>query len=211
MDDQPSQALPAYTAIVLAGGQGSRMQGQDKGLVPFGSRRLIDHALARLTGQHHQPQNILISANRNTSTYAQLGYPVLADTVADYPGPLAGFLAGMVACQSSWLLSVPCDSPYFPLDLSQRLLMQAQQDQVDIVIAANRDEEGHQRRQPVFCLMRPQLASDLLTFIQAGEGKIGAWIHRHAFSVVCFDQAQDDRSAFFNVNSAAELELPSPR
>lgn len=187
------------------------MQGQDKGLVPFGSRRLIDHAYARLSGQSHPPQNILISANRNVPTYAQLGLPVLADTVADYPGPLAGFLVGMAACQLPWLLSVPCDSPYFPLDLAQRLLMQAQHDQADIVIAANRDEEGHLRRQPVFCLMRPQLAPDLLTFIQAGERKIGAWIHRHPFSVVCFDQVGDDPAAFFNVNSAAELKPSSSR
>ncbi len=191
--------------MVLAGGQGSRMQGQDKGLVQFGEHRLVDHALARLAAQSHKPQRTLISANRNISTYVQLGHPVLTDTVPDFSGPLAGFLVGMAACQTPWLLCIPCDSPHFPLDLALRLLTQAVSDQSDIVIAADRDDQGQLRRQPVFCLMRPQLAPDLHDFIQAGERKIGAWIHRHRFSVVCFDQPGDNPAAFFNVNSPTEL------
>ena len=206
-----AERLPDYTAVVLAGGQGSRMQGQDKGLVHFGEHRLIDHALARLVQQTHAPQSTLISANRNADIYAQLGHPVLTDTVPDYPGPLAGFLTGMSCCTTPWLLSVPCDCPLFPLDLAEQLLTQAMHDNADIVIAADRDSEGQRRKQPVFCLMRPQLAPDLLTFVQAGERKIGAWIHRHRLSVVCFDQVGDRASAFFNVNTPAELSQATPR
>lgn len=206
-----AERLPDYTAIVLAGGQGSRMQGQDKGLVHFGEHRLIDHALARLAQQTHTPQSTLISANRNADIYAQLGHPVLTDTVPDYPGPLAGFLTGMSCCTTPWLLSVPCDCPLFPLDLAERLLTQAMHDNADIVIAADRDSEGQRRKQPVFCLMRPQLAPDLLAFVQADERKIGAWIHRHRLSVVCFDQAGDRASAFFNVNTPVELSQATPR
>lgn len=203
--------LPAYTAIVLAGGQGSRMRGQDKGLVQAGKKRLIDHALERLQAQTLAPKTVLISANRNASTYAELGLPVLPDTLADYPGPLAGFLAGMQVCATPWLLSVPCDSPSFPHDLAARLLTQAQHDKADIVIAADRDSQGERRKQPVFCLMRPALAQDLSVFMQAGERKIGAWVARHRHSMVCFDQPGDDPMAFFNVNSADELgQLGSP-
>ncbi len=198
-------ALPAYTAIVLAGGQGSRMQGQDKGLVQAGKKRLIDHALARLQAQTLAPQTILISANRNVSTYAKLGLPVLTDSMQDYPGPLAGFLMGMQHCKTSWLLSVPCDSPNFPQDLAERLLVQAMRDSTDIVIAADRSSQGEQRKQAVFCLMRARLAQDLSAFMLAGERKIGAWVTRHPHSVVCFDQSGDNPMAFFNVNSADEL------
>lgn len=197
--------MPTYTAIVLAGGQGSRMQGQDKGLVVAGDQRLIDHALSRLQTQTRPPQAVLISANRNPHTYAALGLPVLADTVPGYPGPLAGFLAGLTHCTTPWLLSVPCDSPQFPLNLAERLLAQALSSDADIVIAADRDNEGQLRKQPVFCLMRPQLAKDLSAFVQSGERKIGSWIQHHRFSVVCFDQPGDDPTAFFNVNSVAEL------
>lgn len=181
------------------------MQGQDKGLVQAGEKRLVDHALARLQAQTLAPQTVLISANRNTLAYASLGWPVLADTLPDYPGPLAGFLTGMQHCTTPWLLSVPCDCPHFPQDLAERLMAQALHDAADIVIAADRDNQGELRKQAVFCLMRPTLAADLSTFVLAGERKIGAWIARHRNSVVCFDQAGDDPMAFFNVNSAQEL------
>lgn len=181
------------------------MQGQDKGLVQAGEKRLIDHALARLQVQTISPQMVLISANRNALAYASLGWPVLADTLPDYPGPLAGFLAGMEHCITPWLLSVPCDSPHFPKDLAERLLAQALHDSADIVIAADRDDQGERRKQAVFCLMRPTLAEDLSTFVLAGERKIGAWVARHRHSVVCFDRTGDDPMAFFNVNSAQEL------
>ncbi len=181
------------------------MQGQDKGLVQAGKKRLIDHALARLQAQTLAPQTILISANRNVSTYAKLGLPVLTDSMQDYPGPLAGFLMGMQHCKTSWLLSVPCDSPNFPQDLAERLLAQAMRDSTDIVIAADRSSQGEQRKQAVFCLMRARLAQDLSAFMLAGERKIGAWVARHPHSVVCFDQSGDNPMAFFNVNSADEL------
>lgn len=201
-----ADTLPSYTALVLAGGQGSRMQGQDKGLVLAGGQRLIDHALARLQAQTLAPQTVLISANRNALTYASLGWPVLSDTLPDYPGPLAGFLTGMQHCTTPWLLSVPCDSPHFPQDLAERLLVQAVHDSADIVIAADRDSQGELRKQAVFCLMRPTLAEDLSAFVLSGQGKIGAWVARHRYSVVCFDQPGDDPMAFFNVNSAQELD-----
>lgn len=200
-----ADTLPSYTALVLAGGQGSRMQGQDKGLVLASGQRLIDHALARLQGQTTSPQTVLISANRNAIAYASLGWPVLPDTLPDYPGPLAGFLTGMQHCTTPWLLCVPCDSPHFPQDLAERLLAQALQDNADIVIAADRDSQGELRKQAVFCMMRPSLAADLSDFMLAGERKIGAWVARHHHSVVCFDQPGDDPVAFFNVNSAQEL------
>lgn len=200
-----ADTLPSYTALILAGGQGARLQGQDKGLVQAGEKRLVDHALARLQAQTLAPQTVLVSANRNALAYESLGWPVLADTLPDYPGPLAGFLTGMQHCTTPWLLSVPCDCPHFPQDLAERLMVQALHDAADIVVAADRDSQGELRKQAVFCLMRPTLAADLSAFVLAGERKIGAWVARHHYSVVCFDQAGDDPMTFFNVNSAKEL------
>lgn len=106
------------TGLILAGGRGQRMGGRDKGLQPFQGEPLAAHVLRRL-----QPQvgRVLISANRHADAYAALGAPVIGDTLADFPGPLAGMLAGLQAIETDYLLTVPCDSPYLADDLAVRL------------------------------------------------------------------------------------------
>ena len=106
------------TGMVLAGGRGSRMGGVDKGLQGFRGMPLAMHALFRL-----QPQvgETMINANRNLSAYESMGVPVWPDALPDYPGPLAGFLAGLERCETPYLVVVPCDTPLFPEDLVERL------------------------------------------------------------------------------------------
>ncbi len=188
------------TGLVLAGGRGSRMGGVDKGLQLYRGQPLVQHALARLAPQVGP---MCLNANRYPEVYRQFGLPLLADGVAEYPGPLAGFLAGLTHCQTPWLLTVPCDTPDFPLDLARRLGDALLACNADIALAATL-QQGRPQPQPVFCLMRSSLRASLVDFIASGQGKIDSWTAQHARVQVLFDDAQ----AFFNINTLAELQGP---
>ena len=185
------------TGLVLAGGRGSRMGGVDKGLQNHRGLPLALHALLRL-----QPQvgEAMINANRNLAAYESMGVPVWPDALPDYPGPLAGMLAGLEHCETPWLLTVPCDTPDFPDDLAARLGQAVVGQGADIAMAATR-EDGVLRTQPVFCLMRSMLMEDLMACLQAGERKIDRWTARHR----CVSVEFDDPAAFFNANTLDEL------
>ena len=191
----------SITGLVLAGGQGSRMGGVDKGLQPFRGQPLALHALARL---RPQVGPVLLNANRNLGAYEAFGAPVLADTIAGYAGPLAGFLAGLRACATPWLLTVPCDTPLFPPDLAARLAQAVARAGAAIAMAAAPDA-GALRRQPVFCLMRASLLPSLERFTHEGGRKVGQWVASHACAIAAFDQPGDDPRAFRNANTLAEL------
>jgi molybdopterin-guanine dinucleotide biosynthesis protein A len=202
-------------AVVLAGGRGSRMGGVDKGLQTYRGQALALHALQRLQAQTGgAPGKVAINANRNLDTYAQWGYAVWPDGLADYAGPLAGFLTALVHCHQQtpppeWLLTVPCDSPLFPLDLLQRMLEAVTQSGCDAAVASapEPDDAGHvrTRTQPVFCLMRTRLLDSLQTFTSNGGRKIDAWTGQHHAALVPFDQPGDDPKAFFNANTLDQL------
>ena len=195
------------TGLVLAGGRGSRMGGVDKGLQSFCGVPLALHTLQRL-----QPQvgATLVNANRNLSVYAHFGAPVWPDSLADYPGPLAGFLTGLAHCTTPWLLTVPCDTPLFPTDLAARLAAAAMAQGADIAMAAapQADDSGQVRvrPQPVFCLLRVSLRDSLAQFTDRGGRAIRAWASQHACAVVPFDAPGDDPRAFCNANTLAELD-----
>jgi molybdopterin-guanine dinucleotide biosynthesis protein A len=191
------------------------MGGVDKGLQIFHGQTLVDIALERLGQQAGSaPGLIAINANRNLAHYERLGIPVWSDTVPDYAGPLAGFLVSMQQCQEryEWLLSVPCDSPLFPLDLLQRLSAAVLAEQADIAMAMAPDTTGISadgshilRPQPVFCLMRTSLAPSLQRFMESGGRKIGAWTASHRQTKVSFGLAGDDPRAFANANTLDDL------
>lgn len=195
------------TGLVLAGGQGTRMGGTDKGLQLLGGMPLALHALRRL-----QPQvgNVLINANRNRATYEVFGVPVCEDTVPGFAGPLAGFLAGLAQCRTPWLLTVPCDTPLFPTDLAIRLASAAADQDADIALplAPGGDDaraDAPLRPQPVFCLLRASLHDSLARYIAGGGRKVGAWAAQHRCARVPFNQPGDDARAFFNANTLDEL------
>ena len=186
----------SVTGVILAGGRATRMGGEDKGLVLLRDRPMIQWVLDRLSPQ---VSKILISANRNKAQYAVFGHPIVADTAADFQGPLAGIAAALAQADTPWLVSVPCDSPLIPLDLVGRL-----HDQV--VRGGARAGAAHdgQRLQPVFTLVHRDLLADLVSYLQGGERKIDRWLERHAFRSVDFS---DREEMFLNVNTPEDLQV----
>ncbi len=190
------------TGLVLAGGRGARMGGIDKGLQHFNGQPLAQHTLIRL-----QPQvgRVLVNANRNLAAYESFGVPVQTDTLPDFAGPLAGFLTGLAHCDTSWLVTVPCDTPLFPEDLVQRLAQAAATEDAEIAMARAPESDGALRPQPVFCLLRRELMESLHRFTQGGGRKIDAWTGQHRTVPVDFNAPGDDPRAFFNANTLDEL------
>lgn len=198
------------TGVILAGGRGSRMGGADKGLQNFRGVPLALFTMLRLAPQVGQ---VMVNANRNLAAYESFGVPVWPDALADFAGPLAGFLAGLEQCETDYLVTVPCDTPLFPQDLVARLAEALEREDADIAVAAAREEDigpesgtGSQvRPQPVFTLLRRELMESLVTFTHGGGRKIDAWTAQHKTVLVPFDQPGDEPSAFFNANTLAEL------
>ncbi len=182
------------------------MGGVDKGLQNFNGLPLALHTLMRL---QLQAGPVMINANRNLSAYESFGVEVWPDVLTDYAGPLAGFLTGLERCETPWLLTVPCDTPRFPIDLASRLAAALEREGAQIAMAAGReaDEQGQVqvRTQPVFCLLSVNLLESLAAFTKEGGRKIDAWTAQHRTVVVPFDQPGDDALAFSNANTLAEL------
>jgi len=194
-------ATSDITGLILAGGRGSRMGGVDKGLQNHRGIPLAMHALQRLAPQ---VGHVMINANRNLGAYDAFGVPVWPDALADYPGPLAGFLAGLEQCETPYLVTVPCDTPNFPLDLVERLGAALIAQDAEIAMAATRDASdasGVLQPQPVFCLMRAQVIESLVRFTSSGQRKIDKWTAQHR----CVEVLFEDEPAFFNANTPDEL------
>lgn len=191
------------TGLILAGGRGSRMGGSDKGMQNFRGMPLALWTLMRL-----QPQvgSVMVNANRNLSAYESFGVEVWPDSLPDFAGPLAGFLAGLERCETPFMLTAPCDTPLFPQDLVERLSDALESEDAEIAMASAREEEGAEpRTQPVFCLLRRELMESLVRFTHAGGRKIDKWTGMHKTVVVPFDRPGDDPRAFFNANTLEEL------
>jgi len=182
------------TGVVLAGGQGSRMGGVDKGLQPFRGRPMVAHAIERLAPQVDE---LLINANRNPEAYAGFGHRVIADEIAGFAGPLAGFERGLAHAAGELVVTVPCDSPFLPRDLVARLRAALEALGVDVAVART-GTQSH----PVFCLMRRSVHASLRDFLARGERKIDRWTTALAVAEVAFD---DEPDAFLNINTREEL------
>lgn len=178
------------TAVILAGGQGRRMGGQDKGLLEWAGRPLIETILDSI-----KPQvgHILINANRNKEKYTNYGHPVVADNLDGYQGPLAGFVAGMKAAKTDYIATLPCDSPLIPGDMIERLGVALVHDQAELAVA----HDG-QRLQPVYALLPVKLLDSLLQFMDEGNRKIDLWYARHKMVEANFS---DNPDIFRNVNT----------
>jgi len=184
------------TGLILAGGQGRRMGGADKGLLMLDQRPLVEHVIARL---RPQVGALLINANRHLERYAAFGYPVVSDTFDGFAGPLAGLHAGLSAASTPWVVTVPCDSPMLPLDLVARLYAAVQQvPQAPLVVAKTGD-----RLHPVFALAHRRVLPDLTAYLQNGDRKVGLWFTRIGGVEVPFD---DQADAFRNINTQSDLD-----
>ena len=184
----------AITGIVLAGGQGRRMGGVDKGLVELAGAPLAAHVIGRLAPQ---VATIVINANQNLERYGALGYPVVPDAVGGFAGPLAGLHAGMTSAKTTFVVTAPCDSPFLPLDLVARLGVALAARDAQLAVAKTFDQPH-----PVFALVRRDVLPHLASFLEGGGRKIDVWYATIAHVEVNFD---DEAEAFRNINTAAEL------
>ncbi|SCZ49871.1 molybdenum cofactor guanylyltransferase MobA [Thiohalomonas denitrificans] len=183
------------TAIILAGGRGQRMGGQDKGLLPLAGRPLIAHVIERIRPQVGE---IVISANRNHEHYSRFGYPVFADAAPDWPGPLAGLLAGFAVTDSEWVLTLPCDTPRLPQDLAARMISATMEADAEICTV-----QASGRIQAAFMLVSRRLEADLRDYIDAGGRRVQSWQEAHHRALAEYPEA--DR-AFDNINTPEQLQ-----
>lgn len=182
------------TGLILAGGQGLRMGGVDKGLALWQGRPLIETALERFVPQ---VDRLLISANRNLDTYRQFGHPVLRDEMADYPGPLAGLLTGLQHCETPLLACIPCDTPAFPLDLVARMQATLNRDPQIPVTWATTDQGEH----PVFLLCRQTIQPPLAEYLATGKRRVRDFLQGVGGKPTHFDREE----AFDNLNTSVSL------
>lgn len=179
--------------IILAGGGATRMGGGDKGLLPLGDSRIVDHVIARLDPQC---DSLALNANGDPARFADLGLPVIADEVAD-GGPLAGVLAGLdyaARRQATHIVTVAADTPFLPCDLVPQLLFAAEAS--GLALAAS--PSG---RHPTFGLWPVSLADDLRKALDGGMRKVATWADLHHAGTASFT----DDTAFFNVNTPDDL------
>ena len=178
------------TAVILAGGQGRRLGGRDKGLLEIDGQSLTARLIEAL---EQQAVSIVINANRNIERYRAFGYPVINDQLGDYQGPLAGFASAMAAVQSRFILTLPCDGPQIASDYVARFVEAANATAAPLLVA----HDG-ERLQPVHAMIRVDLLASLEQFLQRGDRKIDRWYAEHDFQQVNFS----DRAAMFrNINT----------
>ncbi len=185
------------TGLVLAGGLGRRMSsdgaGVDKGLQVLRDRPMVAHVIARF-----EPQvgRLIVNANRNLERYAEFGYPVYGDSIEGFAGPLAGIEAGLAHCETPYLATAPCDTPFIPPDLVSRLAHALESSGAAVAIA-----HTGARSHPVFMLVERSQLEGLRTFLAGGRRRIDAWYADLATTSVDFG----DEHAFSNINTPDEL------
>jgi molybdopterin-guanine dinucleotide biosynthesis protein A len=201
----PVPAIPKeqLTGLILAGGKGTRMGSVDKGLQMFRGMPMAQLVLQRL-----QPQvgTLLINANQHPDVYAQLGVPVWPDEFPGFAGPLAGLHAGLANCNTPYLVTAPCDSPFFPANLVDKLSAALIAAQADIAVAVT-GEGATQQRHPVFCLLSTHLKTNLADYLGKGGRKMDAWFA----TLKQIDVSFDDEAAFANINTLEELNALSKK
>lgn len=190
---EESISTAEITGLLLAGGLGRRMDGWDKGLLDFKGHPMAWWALESL---RTQVAHVLINANRSLNIWQGFGYPVINDLISGFPGPLAGVHAGLAACTTPWLATVPCDTPFLPGDLIKRLAAAIKTEGSDLAVVST---EG--RLQPVFMLIRTRLKDDLENYLRNNGKKVEHWISTVCHATVDFENGK----RFMNINTQEEL------
>ncbi|EOX7395155.1 molybdenum cofactor guanylyltransferase MobA [Enterobacter quasiroggenkampii] len=180
--------------VVLAGGRATRMGGKDKGLQLLNGKPLWQHVADTLAGQ---VTAMAISANRHIDTYRQSGYAVYQDSLENYPGPLAGMLSVMQQSHGEWFIFCPCDNPFIPSDLVERLFLLRGTAPVVWVHDGERDH-------PAIALMHRSLVPALQSYLAAGERRVMVFMRESGGHSVDFS---DVISAFVNVNTHEDLQM----
>jgi len=182
------------TALILAGGRGSRMEGADKGLLEVRGRPLIDYVQQNLLSQ---AGTIFISANRNPEKYLPYGQQVIADEMGEYWGPLAGIASALPHLKTKYLLVVPCDAPLLPADLAARLLA-GLQEKHQVTVAFDGE-----RLQNTVMLMTAAHIKTITPYLEGGGRKVQDWIKQSDFIEIDFS---DTSESFININDQQDLE-----
>lgn len=185
--------LNQISVIILAGGEGQRMGGQDKGLINYQGRPLIEHVLSRLPSGLGA---IAISANRNLQRYKTYA-PVLEDKEYILHGPLSGIYEALLTIETEYLLCLPCDTPHLPDDLVPRLYAEIQNQHVDVAIAST-DTRTHF----VISLLRRNLLNKLKIYLDSGQRRVGNWLQQQSHCEVLFS-AEDGQ--FNNINHLQDV------
>jgi molybdopterin-guanine dinucleotide biosynthesis protein A len=185
----------SISGVILAGGRGRRLGGYDKGLVMVQGRPLIEHVIAALAPHVSE---IVINANRNIALYERYGYPVIADVLPDYPGPLAGMLTGLHHVRGD-IVVVPCDALSLPPDLVIRLWQALIQGKADVSVA----HDGV-RLQPLYAVLKQQLTASLAWYLRQGKYKVKDWMREQRLAIADFSDAPQ---GFRNLNTEEDLAL----
>lgn len=183
--------------VILAGGRATRMGGGDKGLFPLGGGTILDAVIDRL---EPQVAGMALNANGDATRFADLGLPVLPDSIEGFAGPLAGVLAGLdwaAGLGADTIVTVAADTPFFPNDLVPRLYAASEGQVHPLVLAATPDG-----RQPTFGLWPVALRNDLRAALQGGLRKVVMWTDQHGGREAMF---ADPGEPFFNVNTPEDL------
>lgn len=185
----------SVSGVILAGGQGRRMGSVDKGLKLLRGRPMVAWVLERFGPQVDE---VLINANRNLERYRTFGCDVIADEVGGFAGPLAGLERGLAHAHHELVATVPCDSPFLPRDLIERLRCALFEHNARLAVA-----KTGERSHPVFALCRRDVHDHLRAFLAGGGRKIDAWYSTLEIVEVAFDDKPD---AFSNINTDDELQ-----
>ncbi len=188
-----SISVENITAVILAGGQGRRMSGQDKGLLEFNGEALIGILLRKL---ERQAVATVINANRNLDRYRAYGLPVISDRLENYQGPLAGIARAMDFVDSDFILTLPCDGPVIAADYVERFIASHNHSGAPICVACDAE-----RLQPVHALIRVDLLASLNQFLDSGDRKIDRWYAQHDFVRTDFSDCAD---MFRNINTPSD-------
>ena len=186
------------TAIILAGGHGSRMGGLDKGLVSFDNNPLISYAINAV---NPQVSEIIISANRSISQYGQFGYKVIKDEMVGGLGPLAGIYTGLLNCKTEYLISIPCDTPFLPGNLATNLITSINEKNCNGAIPYTKLNSEKKLFHPTVMLLRTELKKSLASYLNNGGRKIKIWTDAENFCEVLFD----NEKYFENFNTLDDL------
>ena len=186
------------TGMILAGGRGTRMGGVDKGLQAFRGKPMATHVIERL---RPQVDKLAVNANQNLDIYRRFGRAVWPDRMEAFPGPLAGLHTGLLACDTPYLVTAPCDSPFLPMDLVARLKDALERHDANIAFAVTGEGTSRQAH-PVFCLLRVRAClAPLVQYLEDGGRRMEAWMRAQDAVEVAFP----DDDAFRNINTLEEL------
>ncbi|WP_085246984.1 molybdenum cofactor guanylyltransferase MobA [Gilliamella mensalis] len=182
----------SITAIILAGGKSTRMNGDDKGLLLLNQKPLYQHVIDRIK---HQTNSIMINCNNNVSQYQTAGYPVFSDVLKGYFGPLSGVYSGLLCSTTDWNLFVSCDTPFLPNNLIARLATHTSTHKAIYPF----DGKYHH---PTILLIHKSVIPQLRIYLEQGNRKLMLFLEKISAKSVYFN---DQASCFININTPEEL------